>query len=137
MNTSQATLSSKQISNPVLRYALLAVGGLCVALGVLGIFLPILPTTPFLLLAAACYVRSSQRFYQWLLDAPTLAQDVLCYLDGSGMPLKAKKYTLLMLWLTMPLAIYLVPFWPVRIILGLIGLCVSIYILRLPEPQRP
>ena len=126
----------KQVRNPVLRVLLMIVGGICVVLGVIGIFLPVLPTTIFLLIAAACYVRSSERFYDWLMNHPTLGQYILPHLDGSGMPSKAKRYTLIMLWLTMPLAIYLVPLWPVRILLAVIGLSVSIYIIRLPEPAE-
>ena len=122
----------KQVRSPALRVLLMIAGGICVGLGVIGIFLPILPTTPFLLLAAACFVRSSEQFHQWLLNHPSLGQYILPYLDGSGMPRKAKKYTLMMLWLTMPFAIYLVPLMPVRILLALIGLSVSFYIIRLP-----
>lgn len=123
------------VENRILRYFLLVTGFLFLVLGVLGIFLPILPTTPFLLLAAACYVRSSERFYAWLLSHPTLSKYVLGYLDGQGIPAKAKKYTLLTLWLTLSLTLFIVPLWPIRILLAVIGLSVSVYILRLPEPE--
>ncbi len=121
------------IGNPVLRTLVFAAGWLSVALGVAGIFLPVLPTTPFLLLAAACFVRTSPRFYQWLVEHPRLGKYVIYYLDGRGMPKKAKVYTLILMWSTMLLtAFVLTDRLTIKILLPLIGLGVSIYILRLP-----
>ena len=111
---------------------LIAIGWLSVVLGVLGIFLPLLPTTPFLLLAAACFVRSSPKFYQWLVQHPKLGRYVLAYLEGSGIPKRAKIITIIMIWATMSLSIYLVPLIWVKFLLVGIGVCVSIYILRQP-----
>ena len=123
----------KPVRSPLLRYLLMAIGWLSVALGTIGIFLPLLPTTPFLLLAAGCFVRCSPRFYYWLVGHPRLGKYLLYYLDGRGMPLKAKIYTLLLMWTTMLLTAFVfTDRLPVKIILPLIGFGVSIYILRLP-----
>ena len=72
------------------RYLLLGLGWLSVALGIIGAFLPLLPTTPFLLLAAACFMRSSERFYLWLINHKWLGPWVKPYLEGEGIPLKGK-----------------------------------------------
>ncbi|MAY14780.1 MAG: hypothetical protein CMI06_05515 [Oceanospirillaceae bacterium] len=123
----------KAIRQPLLRALVLGCGWLSVLLGVLGIFLPLLPTTPFLLLAAACFLRTSPRFYLWLIRHPKLGRYVIYYLDGKGIPLRAKIYTLLLMWSTMLLtAFVLVDRLPVKIILPAIGALVSIYILRQP-----
>ncbi|MBV1931158.1 MAG: DUF454 family protein, partial [Porticoccaceae bacterium] len=58
------------LSQGIVRVLLLTAGSVSVVLGVVGIVLPLLPTTPFLLLAAACYVRSSNKFYTWLVSHP-------------------------------------------------------------------
>jgi len=129
------TPSTRLVSNGVVRLILLATGSISIVLGVLGIFLPILPTTPFLLLAAACYVRSSESFYTWLISHPVLSKYILAYLDGRGIPRKAKRYTLMTMWLTMGLSMLVVPLWQVRILLLCTGLAVSTYIWRLPEPD--
>ncbi len=137
-----ATVSSRQtmykrqtFAQSIVRVLLLITGTISVVLGVVGIFLPILPTTPFLLLAAACYVRSSNKFYTWLVSHPVLSKYILAYLDGQGIPRKAKYYTLLVMWLTMSISAFIVPLWQVSVLLLCIGLGVSAYIWRLPEPK--
>ncbi|WAJ39649.1 YbaN family protein [Pseudomonas sp. GOM7] len=112
------------------RYALLAVGWLSVALGVIGIFLPVMPTTPFLLLAAACFMRSSRRFYLWLVLHPKLGPWIRDYLAGEGIPLKAKVYSLVLMWSSIALSSYLVPHFWARTFMLTSAICVSIYILR-------
>ena len=128
----------KENRNPLIRYALLALGWLCVALGVIGIFLPVLPTTPFLLLAAACFVRSSKRFYLWLVLHPRLGPWVRDYLEGQGIPLKAKVYSIALMWLSIALSCYLVPLLWARAFMLTSAVLVSIYILKqktLPNPR--
>ncbi len=82
------------------RVALIAIGIICVALGVVGMFVPVLPTTPFLLLAAACFARSSERFSRWLLTNRWCGEYIRNYREGRGMLLGQKILTLLLLWLT-------------------------------------
>jgi hypothetical protein len=124
---------SRKPNNRIARALLLGFGCVSLALGVLGIFLPLLPTTPFLLLSAACFVRSSERFYRWLIEHPKLSQYVVGYIDGSGIPRKAKRYTLLLLWTSMAISIVWVPLFWVKVALPVIGVLVSIYIWRQPE----
>ena len=136
INSKNTLKTYKQsVLNSVVRPLLFAVGSISIALGVLGIFLPLLPTTPFLLLSAACYVRSSDKFYRWLISHPVLSKYILAYLNGEGIPRKAKCYTLLTMWLTMGVSAFIVPLWQVQILLLCIALMVSTYIWRLPEPD--
>ncbi|WP_425915720.1 YbaN family protein [Pseudomonas sp. GWSMS-1] len=116
--------------NPAIRYALLAIGWLSVALGVIGIFLPVLPTTPFLLLAAACFMRSSKRFYTWLVNHRQLGPWIVDYLEGQGIPLKGKVYAISLMWLSIGLSCYLVPLFWARAFMLTSAVLVSLYILR-------
>lgn len=117
--------------NPVVRYALLGVGWLSVSLGVIGIFLPVLPTTPFLLLAAACFARSSRRFYDWLVLHPRLGPWFRDYLEGNGIPLKGKVYALAAMWLSIALSCWLVPLFWARIFMLVSATLVSLYIVQM------
>jgi hypothetical protein len=116
------------------RGVLVAAGTLCVTLGVIGVFVPVLPTTPFLLLAAACYVRSSERLSRWLFSNRLFGLYVRRYRDGEGMPLTFKISTLVLLWITLgSSALLVVPghLWWVRGLLLVVGLGVTIHILRI------
>lgn len=120
----------RQSRHRSVRYALLAVGWLSVLLGVIGIFVPVLPTTPFLLLAAACFVRSSRRVYHWLVDHRHLGPWIRDYLEGNGIPLKAKVYAIGLMWLSIAFSCYLVPLPWARAGMLASAVLVSLYILR-------
>lgn len=115
------------------RSVLLVVGFLCTGLGVVGLVVPLLPTTPFLLLAAACFARSSERFHRRLLEHPRLGPFVSGYLDGSGIPARAKATAIGLLWLGIsPSAVFLVPLFWVKLLLFAIAAAVTVHLLRLP-----
>ncbi len=107
-------------------------GSLAVGLGIAGIFLPLLPTTPFLLLAAYCYVRSSERLYLWLISNRWTGEYIRDYREGRGIPRKTKVFTLLLLWGTLVCSAFLVEATAIRLLLALVGVTIPIFILRLP-----
>lgn len=121
-----------RFKNKAVKGLLLFVGWLSVVLGVIGIFLPIMPTTPFLLLAAACFARTSPKFYNWLVGHPRLGKYLVYYLEGKGIPLKAKIYTIALIAISMSVTSYIVPLLAVKILLPLVGVLVALYIVRQP-----
>lgn len=117
------------------RFLLVAAGVLCVLLGVIGIVVPVLPTTPFLLLAAACFLRGSERMHRRLLENRVLGAYLRRYVRGEGIPRSSKITTLVALWGTLAVSILIaVPasLWWVRLVLAAIGVGVTIRILRIP-----
>jgi len=112
-------------------------GTLFVALGVVGIFLPVLPTTPFLLLAAVCYARSSQRFYDGLLTNRWCGEYIRIYRAGRGIPVQQKAVAIVLLWLTIGCtALFAVSVWWVRVVLFGIAVGVTIHLLAM-KTVRP
>ena len=125
---------SKQIkkANNLGRWLLIIAGTFFVGLGIIGIFLPLLPTTPFLLLAAACYARSSKRFYNWLLTNRWLGNYIRNYREGKGVPFKIKILSISFLWIAIGYsAIFVVRILLGRIILVLIAIGITIHILSI------
>ena len=102
------------------------------ALGVLGMFLPLLPTTPFLLLAAACYARSSERCHHWLLHNRWFGRYIRDYREGRGVTLRHKLAALALLWLTIGFAAWrVVPAWWGKALLLAIAVGVTVHLVRM------
>jgi uncharacterized membrane protein YbaN (DUF454 family) len=114
------------------RYLLLTGGSVSLGLGVVGIFLPILPTTPLLLLAAYCFMRSSKKLHSWLINHPVLGLYIREYLEHRAISRPTKIWGITVLWLSLGVSIYLVPVQLLKPLLTIVGILVSIHILCLP-----
>lgn len=116
---------------------LITVGILSVALGTVGIVVPLLPTTPLLLLAAACFVKSSDRLYAWLIGHRLFGSYIQNYREHRAVSRQTKAFTLALLWITIGYsAIAVVHSWVVRMILLAIALGVSMHVLSLKTLGR-
>lgn len=127
---------------PLLRIFLIAAGFLSLALGVIGIFVPLLPTTPFLLLAAFCFLRSSKKLYDWLIHHRVFGKYIYHYLKYRAVTLKTKIGAMIFLAASLTLSIILIAKIPVTVVLLIVGVSVSIHILSLKtfdsgmEPEK-
>lgn len=121
------------LSKALLRkWLLIAAGVIALGLGVVGVFVPLLPTTPFLLLAAASFFRSSDRLYAWLIDHKWFGAYIRHYREYRAIPLRAKIVTLLLLWSVIGYtAVAIVTVWWLRALLGVVAVGVTIHILHL------
>lgn len=120
------------------RIVIILIGTLSLGLGVLGIFLPVLPTTPFLIVALACYLRSSPKLYHFILHHKYLGPYVKDYVLGKGIPIKAKKKAIFMIWLTISFSvIFILDQLILRALLLVIASCVSVYIWTRKSLKEP
>jgi uncharacterized membrane protein YbaN (DUF454 family) len=114
------------------KYLLITAGWAFVSLGVIGIFLPLMPTTIFFILAAACFARSSEKFYNWLIYHPRFGKFIRDYRENRGMPLRAKIIAVTMVILSIgSSAVFFTDKLYIRIILIAIAAGVTIYLLSL------
>lgn len=112
-----------------MKIILIIIGTISLALGIAGVLLPVLPTTPFILLALACYLKSSTKLYQLVISNKYLGPYVKDYISGKGIPIKAKKKAILLIWITIGLSIlFIIENMLVRTTLIVIASSVSIYI---------
>lgn len=120
-----------------MKLILIVLGCIFLALAVLGVFLPLLPTTPFLLLASACFARSSERLHKWLRNHGALGRYLTDFEDGRGIPLRGKVLALGLMWPSMVYSMYRVPYIGLKVMLFFIACGVTVYLLRLPTtPQQ-
>jgi len=114
-----------------MKLILAALGLLSMGLGILGIFLPVLPTTPLLLLAAAPFLRSSRPLYDWLLNHPRLGPYIRNFMEHKAIPLRIKVISVSMLWITLLYcAVAVAEHWAFRLFFILLAAAITAHILH-------
>lgn len=113
------------------KYGFIVLGSVFVVLAFIGVILPVLPTTPFLLLASFFYLRSSQKLHDWLINNKLFGEYLYNYITYKAVKKKAKVYALIFLWLSLGLSMYLCGHLIIRIVLVVVGAGVSAHILTL------
>jgi len=138
MSKQQQTTASNTKKQLIIRWLLLTAGTVCLVLGAIGIVLPILPTTPFLLLAAACYLRSSERMHKWLLGNRWFGEYIKNYQAGRGIPLKTKLFALLVLWATILFSTFFIvnEILAAQIVLLVVAVGVTVHLARVPTYRK-
>ncbi len=112
-------------------------GTLFLGLGAIGIVLPILPTTPFLLLAAACYLNGSERMHHWLLNNKLFGSYIKNYREGKGMSARGKIFTLTLLWVTILYsAFFVVDLAIIQVALMAICIGVTVHLVKIPTYRK-
>jgi hypothetical protein len=108
-------------------------------LGLAGVIIPGLPTTIFMILAAACFFRSSTRMYNWVINHPLFGESVLRFRSGEGMPIKAKYTSIIMMWFFISTSIFFFlhshALW-IKAIITLSGFIGTVFILRQPTFKK-
>ncbi|UCD00575.1 MAG: YbaN family protein [Promethearchaeota archaeon] len=127
----QRAKDSKKVKKKKIINRLIFLGGfISLILGIIGIPIPIIPTTPFLLLASAAFAKSSEKFNRWLLNNKILGAYIKNYREGKGLPLKIKVITLSLLWIMILVSMFfLMDLLWVQILLICIAIAVSIHII--------
>ena len=129
----------KSTVSPAMRKLLIVLGSVFVGLGIIGIVLPLVPTTPFLLLASACYAKSSEKYHNWLHNHRWFGEYIRNYEAGRGIPMRVKVSMLLVLWATMILSATFVIDVPwVRVMLLVTAAAVTVHMCCLPtfRPEK-
>ena len=113
-----------------MKYFLALLGLISLGLGILGIFLPVLPTTPLLLLAAALFLRRSKPLYEWLMNHPRLGPYITDFMVHKSIPLRVKVISVSMLWITLLYcAVCVAEHWAFRLFLIVLAIAITIHIL--------
>ena len=119
------------MKHKVKKTLLIAAGIILLLLATIGLVLPILPTTPLVLLASFCFIRSSEKLYDWLIEHPLFGRYLRNYLLYKAVDRRSKRFAMLMLWSGLILSMLLVDKLALYIVLTSLGLAVSLHILKL------
>ena len=125
------------MKDTILNKILIVSGTFFLLIGLIGIIIPILPTTPFLLLSAACYARGSKKFYNWLINNKWLGEYIKNYHQGRGIPINVKILTIAFLWVTILFSTFIIiTNCLIQIILIIIAIAVTIHILTIKTKKK-
>lgn len=112
-------------------------GIIFIILGVIGVFLPVFPTTPFILCAAWCFARSNEALYEWLINHRLFGESIKNWVEGKPIPKKTYHYILLMMWSGLTISSIIVQKTSVSLLLITIGCSVSIYLWTKSAYRKP
>ncbi|MFO7922495.1 MAG: YbaN family protein [Bacteroidales bacterium] len=124
---SYTPLNRKPLSG-IKKWLLIISGSVSLGLGTLGVIIPLLPTTPFLLLTAACYIRSSERLYKWLMNHPVYGESLMNYINHRAITLNVKIVSLTLLWIAIfSSALFFTTLTWLRVLLFIIAIAVTLH----------
>lgn len=124
------------MQNKALQYFLIAFGWLSVVLGVIGIVVPLLPTTPFILLAAGCFAKASPRFHRWILNHHFFGPLIIGFQNGQGIPLKIKYRVIAFIWITLFISMIVLASQWITLVLLTMGIGLTIFLWRVPTDNE-
>lgn len=120
------------MKNKAKQYFLISVGWLSILLGVIGVVLPLLPTTPFVLLAAGCFAKSSPRFHQWLITHRFFGPLIESYKDNKSIPRDVKIKVIIFIWITLSISIFFLDITWLRIGIFILGVGLTTFLWMKP-----
>ena len=130
-------MAEKISDNKYVRAAFLVAGFISLIIGIIGLFLPIMPTVPLLVIAAACFARSSETFHRRLLESPRFGPMIADYMAGKGIPLRAKVLSIGGLWISvLGSTIFFIQLPWLKVVMIAVAVGVTIYLVNLPT-RRP
>lgn len=133
VNRSEENIHLLQLhDSPVMRWLYLSIGVTALFMGILGIFLPVLPTTPFILLAAGCFARSSERFHSYLLNHRIAGPIIQEWCEYRSVARHVKRWAYLVMALSFGSSILIVSSWWLKGMLALLAMILFTFIWRLP-----
>ena len=124
------------MQNKAIKVLLIILGWISIVLGVIGIVLPLLPTTPFILLAGACFAKSSEKFHHWIIHHPLFGPIINNFQNGQGIPRDVKIKVILFIWLTLGISIYFLSHQWVRLIIFIMGIGLTTFLWQIPAPKK-
>jgi uncharacterized membrane protein YbaN (DUF454 family) len=117
--------------HPIKQYAFLVLGTLSLVIGMIGVVIPVLPTTPLLLMASFFYLRSSKRMYNWLITHKIFGSYIYCYVTYHAISPRTKVGALIFLWATLVFSMVVIPGLHIKLFLVVVGMAVTTHIILL------